>query len=492
MNTKQKLKNCLAMTVFLVSVLNIFAICPARTYVPPSKPHLEVSPPLIEYGPSPAVGQEFDINILIKNLLIEWQLVGIDFRLSYNNTLLEVVSVTEGPFLPSFPNTPTPPYTFFTYTVEPVPPNPPPPNIHVGEYLLPNATGQWNNFPHGDGVVTTIRFRILHQGFFPEVDTSPLNLYSITLIDSNSASIPYDPPLNGIVKIYGRYYRDIAITNVTASSTTVPRGEVINITVTVENQGDLTENFTLFITCGQTRNLTLAPKTSIITVFYLNTSKMTEGNYTLWALVPPCFGDDDPYDNIYIDGILEVISIIHDIAITKVTPSKTVVGQGYSLKIYVEVENQGNFIETFNVTVYADLNTTIIGDEITVGIQNVTLPSGNSTTLAFSWSTKGVAKGSYTITAEATQLPGEADTTDNTLIDGWVFITIPGDINGDQWVNILDAIILAGHFGHKNGDDHTPSTKEWQNCLNSDINGDNTVNILDAIILAGHFGEKWP
>jgi len=479
MNTKQKLKNCLAIIAFLAFVLNIFAICPAHTYVPPSKPHLEVSPPLIEYGPSPAVGQEFDINILIKNLVVEWQLVGIDFRLSYNNTLLEVVSVTEGPFLPSFPNAPTPPYTFFIYTVEPVPPN-----IHVGDILLPNATGQWNNFPYGDGVVTTIRFRILHQGFFPEVDTSPLNLYSITLTDSNAASIPYDPPVNGIVKVYGRYYRDIAITNVTASSTTVPRGEVINITVTVENQGDLTENFTLFITCGQTRNLTLAPKTSIITVFYLDTSNMTEGNYTLWALVPPCFGDEDPYDNIYIDGILEVISIIRDIAITKVTPSKTVVGQGYSLKICVEVENQGTFIETFNVTLYA--NTTSIAS------QTVTLTSGGLTTINFTWNTIGVTKGNYTIKAVADTLPGETDTLDNTLIDGWVFVTIPGDINGDQKVNILDCILLAGHFGHVNGDGHTPSTKAWKDCMNSDINGDNKVNILDCIILAGRFGQRWP
>ena len=103
-----------------------------------------------------------------------------------------------------------------------------------------------------------------------------------------------------------------------------------------------------------------------------------------------------------------------------------------------------------------------------------------------------MAKGNYTITAKATQLPGETETTDNTLTNGWVFITIPGDINADLKVNILDCIIIANHFGHANGNGHTPDTKEWKDCLNSDINNDNRVNILDCIILAGHFGEKDP
>jgi len=40
---------------------------------------------------------------------------------------------------------------------------------------------------------------------------------------------------------------------------------------------------------------------------------------------------------------------IHDIAVTDVTPSKTVVGQGYSLNINVTVENQGDCTETFGI-----------------------------------------------------------------------------------------------------------------------------------------------
>ena len=173
----------------------------------------------------------------------------------------------------------------------------------------------------------------------------------------------------------------------------------------------------------------------------------------------------------------------HDIAIYDVAPSKIVVGSGYSLSIETYVVNQGYYPETFNVLAYA--NTTLIAS------QAVTLSSGNSKTITLTWNTTGFAKGNYTIKAVADTLPGETDTTDNTLTDGWIFVSIPGDINSDKTVNILDCIRLANHFGHVNGNGHTPYTKEWKDCMNCDINSDGRVNILDCIILAGHFGQKW-
>ncbi|MCJ7632447.1 right-handed parallel beta-helix repeat-containing protein [Candidatus Bathyarchaeota archaeon] len=63
-------------------------------------------------------------------------------------------------------------------------------------------------------------------------------------------------------------------------------------------------------------------------------------------------------------------------------------------------------------------------------------------------------------------------------------IPIPGDVNGDWTVNILDAIVLANVFGSRLGD------ANWN--PNADFNGDKVVNILDAIILASNFGRRWP
>ncbi|RLI44761.1 hypothetical protein DRO69_06640 [Candidatus Bathyarchaeota archaeon] len=56
------------------------------------------------------------------------------------------------------------------------------------------------------------------------------------------------------------------------------------------------------------------------------------------------------------------------------------------------------------------------------------------------------------------------------------------DLNKDDKVNILDAILLAGAFGAKEGDPKYSRT--------IDINGDGRINILDAILLSGVFG--WP
>jgi len=174
----------------------------------------------------------------------------------------------------------------------------------------------------------------------------------------------------------------------------------------------------------------------------------------------------------------------YDVAITSIARSKTVVGQGYSLNINVTAANQGDYPETFNVTVYA--NTT------SIETKEVTLPIGNSTTITFIWNTTGFAKGNYTISAYAEPVPpGEADTEDNTFIDGDVFVSIPGDVNGDKKVNILDCILIANHFGHVNGDGHTPGSKEWFDCANCDINSDTKTNVLDCIVLSNKFGQSW-
>jgi hypothetical protein len=175
------------------------------------------------------------------------------------------------------------------------------------------------------------------------------------------------------------------------------------------------------------------------------------------------------------DGTVRVIGTV-DIAITDVNPLKTVVGQGYSMNMTVTVGNQGDQPATFNVTVYA--NTTAIQTE------TLTLTSQSFTTITFTWNTSGFAKGNYTISAYAWPVQGETDTADNTLVDGWAYLSIPGDVNVDLKVNVLDAIILSGAFGS------FPGHPRWN--PNADINGDGRVNILDAIILAGHFGEVDP
>ena len=164
------------------------------------------------------------------------------------------------------------------------------------------------------------------------------------------------------------------------------------------------------------------------------------------------------------------VSDSHDIGITSVTTSKTIIGQGYSLRINIRIMNYGINTENFNVTAYA--NTTII-DTLT----NITLTSGNSTTITFTWNTAGVPHGNYPINATATPVLGETDLTDNTKADGWVKVTGVGDVNADYVVNVLDVILVLINVG--------PVPPKPPEC---DINGDNTIDVLDVILVLVNLG----
>ncbi|MHA1833359.1 MAG: dockerin type I repeat-containing protein, partial [Candidatus Baldrarchaeia archaeon] len=113
-----------------------------------------------------------------------------------------------------------------------------------------------------------------------------------------------------------------------------------------------------------------------------------------------------------------------------------------------------------------------------------TLPSGDLAILKFIWNTTGFAKGNYVISAYATPVPSETDTTDNTFTDGTIYVGTPGDINGDKIVDIFDAVLLAAAAGS------TPGSPNWN--PNADINADFIIDVFDAVILAAHAGQTDP
>ena len=72
----------------------------------------------------------------------------------------------------------------------------------------------------------------------------------------------------------------------------------------------------------------------------------------IWVLSSPAVADGKVYVGSD-DGQVLAFGASHDVAITNVTPSKTVADQGYEADTNVTVTNQGDFTETFNVTLYA-------------------------------------------------------------------------------------------------------------------------------------------
>lgn len=191
----------------------------------------------------------------------------------------------------------------------------------------------------------------------------------------------------------------------------------------------------------------------------------------------------------------------HDIAVVNVTPSKTIVGQGYCLSINVTVQNQGEFTETFNVTVYANItstngdvgpghivytisNLTIHSKMTIVRTQTISLEAGASTTLEFVWNTTDMKKDHHTIIVSLEIVPEEIDIADNTFIDGDICVTQPGDVNGNMLIDIYDVATICGAYGARKGDS--------QYDPNLDINCNGKIDIYDVVIACANYGKSDP
>jgi parallel beta-helix repeat protein len=164
----------------------------------------------------------------------------------------------------------------------------------------------------------------------------------------------------------------------------------------------------------------------------------------------------------------------HDIAVTNIAMSKTVIGQGYTANITVTLQNKGSLTEIFNTTVPA--NTTVIQT------QPVYIRSGQSRTITIVWNTTSWTKGAYRIYALADRVAGETDAnaTDNLLIYGIVKVTVPGDVDGDRDIDIYDIVRIASAYGSNRGE-----SRFDPNC---DINSNNVINIYDVVIATSRYG----
>ena len=271
----------------------------------------------------------------------------------------------------------------------------------------------------------------------------------------------------------------------------------VNVT---DNTGLIAESNIAFVTVNPSLSVNVSPTSVVMDVgdsqlftssvtggagpysyqWYLAKVLVSDATNTTWTFTPTSAGSYTVYvevtDSVGAQATYNTVNVTvntHDVAVTNVTTSKTVVGQGYGLNVTVTAADLGDYSETFTVTVYA--NTTSIAS------QNVTLSSGNSTDITFTWNTTNFAYGNYTISAYAWPVPGETNMANNNFTGGNVTVTIPGDINGDGTVDIYDAIILSAAYGS------TPGSKNWN--PNADINGDGIVDIYDAIILASAYGS---
>ncbi|MCS7125048.1 MAG: hypothetical protein NZ932_06535 [Candidatus Bathyarchaeota archaeon] len=116
-----------------------------------------------------------------------------------------------------------------------------------------------------------------------------------------------------------------------------------------------------------------------------------------------------------VDGLILRGIPVHDVAAKKVLACPRSAYQGDPITVSVEVENQGDFEETFDVAVYADQDGSVIGDEIVVGEKTVSMLPKSTMWLTFIWDTTWAPYGGYYISVKLSIVSGENDVSDNFL-----------------------------------------------------------------------------
>lgn len=196
----------------------------------------------------------------------------------------------------------------------------------------------------------------------------------------------------------------------------------------------------------------------------------------------------DPNYHAFIKGAVATSPAgVHDVAVTNLTSSKTVICRGWCGNLTVTAQNLGTFPENFNVTIYA--NTT------TVTSLNFNLASGGSATQGLLWNTTTFAYGNYSLKAAADMVPGEVNSANNNFTDGWVKLSIFGDITGgtpnlldfvpDGQVSMKDVGTVARFFGQN----VPPAPPECDVTGPNAFVPDGTVDMRDVGAVARHFGE---
>jgi len=108
----------------------------------------------------------------------------------------------------------------------------------------------------------------------------------------------------------------------------------------------------------------------------------------------------------------------HNVAVINVQPNQTFVMQNHTISISVTVKNKGSYTERFNIT--ACYKGTPVAPQ-----QTTLMSKKQNSTFSFLWDTSGVAEGTYKISGNVSQVPGEDIVEDNVLFfDGTVTVVL--------------------------------------------------------------------
>jgi len=272
---------CLLVNIGIISVMRDLSIAS------PDQPTIAVAPKISSVAP----GGFFTIDVTVSDLTAEnAQPVGLlawQVNVTFNPDILNVSAVAEGPFLKNVGNTWWLPSTIDNDNGF----------VFVGASLFPvPAEGAY-----GSGVLANITFQVENEG---QTNLDFDSETTMTASGDGTTSIVFPSSTVGGTFRYPTL-RDVAVTGVTFSPSSVPAGGTVSINVTVENKGNVfDETFDVSVSYDSsligTKTVTdLAPGASQIVSFSWDTSGVAEGSYTITAVATTVPDETETGDNTY-------------------------------------------------------------------------------------------------------------------------------------------------------------------------------------------------
>ncbi len=271
---------------------------------------------------------------------------------------------------------------------------------------------------------------------------------------------------------------DLSIVGFASSPPIVFTDTIVDLNVTIRNAG----------TANETSDVTILQNDEVVEIltdvffvsggyvslnFTWSTLGLPPSEYTLMAIVKNVTDETRIEDNV--KNLTIYVVKRNDISLLDVAvhPDKTY--RGRNVNVTINVKNQGELVEDFNLTVYLCNNT--IHTRFVQGLR----PS-EEVVLLFEWNAT-VVPGLWIIWATCTTAHYDMNITSNTFINDQTILVVKllGDVNGNGKVDIHDISLVAMAFGT------SPGKNRWDS--EADINGDNKINIRDVAITSKNFGR---
>lgn len=392
----------------VIALIMVLGIEPVSTVHASPDTRVFITPPVGYASP----GESFTVDMEVADVAGTHPLYSFGINISFDPGVLHFNGVTEGDFLEEQPEG-----TDFYIRVE----------QEKGWVYFGYATHGAYDGVDGDGTLATVSFNATAIGESPLNITNP-KTELIEMKPVGGGHVPEQIPCT----LENGYFTNLAGVPPVASFTYSPEKPRINEQVTFNASASYDPDDTGYIV-------------SFVWDFGDGTTEVYVEGVNLTATATHAYTTGGAHSVILTvtdnsemeDSVTESVSVrfTHDIAVTEVQVSKTVVTVGESVSIDATVLNKGASTETFTVVALYDGNE--IGEETVSDLE----PDGEET-VSFVWVTSEVAEDTYSITADATGVDDDGNPADNVKFGGNVEVKVAAGFPIEYIVVAVVAVIV--------------------------------------------------